>query len=149
MIVIDTGKRKESKMMKKVTVLAAFVMAGVLAFSGQPAYAKSQQTTAPQSATETPTAHSWTTEQAVTSSVREAWALGGKTEEGFFQIVKVLAELSAQKRGLTLPDTKEAGIKAGNWIKREAKKDPDQLLYVIVDRAVQYTAAHQSSAGQQ
>jgi hypothetical protein len=66
--------------------------------------------------------------------------LGGKTEQGFFDIVKELAEVSAQKRGITLPDNKEAGAKAGDWIKREAKKDPDQLLYVIVDRAVQYTA---------
>ena len=86
--------------------------------------------------------HSWTTEQIITSSVREAWALGGKTEEGFFDIVQALTEIAAQKRGITLPNTKEAGTKAGNWIKKEAKKDPDQLLYVIVDRAVRYTAAH-------
>ncbi len=134
--------------MKKVTMLAASVMAAVLALSGQSVYAKSQQTAAPQSATDTPTAHSWTMEQAVTSSVREAWALGGKTEDGFFEIVKALAELSAQKRGLTVPDTAEAGTKAGNWIKTEAKKDPDQLLYVIVDHAVQYTAAHRNSGAQ-
>ncbi len=79
-------------------------------------------------------------EQAVTSSVREAWVLGGRTEDGFFQIVKALAELSAQKRGITLPDNQEAGKRAGDWIKKEAKQDPDQLLYVIVDHAVQYSA---------
>ena len=45
---------------------------------------------------------------------------------------------------MTLPDTTDAGTKAGNWIKKEAKKDPDQLLYVIVDRAVQHTGTHQS-----
>jgi hypothetical protein len=100
--------------------------------------AAAPQSTGSQTATETP--HSWTTEQAVTSSVREAWALGGKTEEGFFEIVKVLTEISAQKRGITLPDNQEAGKKAGNWIKKEAKKDPDQLLYVIVDHAVRYEA---------
>lgn len=135
--------------MKKLTMLAASVMAGVLAFAGTLGYAAPQQTAPAQTAPEPSTGHSWTTEQAVTSSVREAWALGGRTEEGFFDIVKVLAELSAQKRGITLPDTKEAGTKAGNWIKREAKKDPDQLLYVIVDRAVQYTAAHQNNATHQ
>jgi hypothetical protein len=135
--------------MKKRIILAASVIIGALAFSGQSGYAAPQETTAPQSATQAPEAHSWTTEQAITSSVREAWALGGKTEEGFFAIVKVLAQLSAEKRGLTLPDNKEAGIKAGNWIKKEAKKDPDQLLYVIVDRAVQYTAAHPSTGAQQ
>jgi hypothetical protein len=93
--------------------------------------------------------HSWTTEQIVTSSVRETWILGGRTEEGFFDIVQALTEISAQKRGITLPNTKEAGTKAGNWIKKQAKKDPDQLLYVIVDRAVQYTAAHPSAGASQ
>ncbi len=135
-------------MMNKRLVLAAPAMAAVLAFSGLSGFAAPQQNATLPTENETATPHSWTTEQAVTSSVREAWALGGKTEDGFFQIVKVLAELSAQKRGLTLPDTKEAGMKAGNWIKREAKKDPDQLLYVIVDRAVQYTAAHQNNGAQ-
>jgi hypothetical protein len=84
-------------------------------------------------------------EQAVTSSVREAWALGGKTDEGFFDIVQALAELSAQKRGVTPPDTEAAGAKAGDWIRKEAKRDPDQLLYVIVDHAVQYSAKNATS----
>jgi hypothetical protein len=88
--------------------------------------------------------HSWTMEQIVTSSVREAWALGGKTDEGFFEIVQALAQLSAQKRGVTPPDTEAAGAKAGNWIRTQARKDPDQLLYCIVDHAVQYSAAHSS-----
>lgn len=89
---------------------------------------------------------SWTMEQAVTSSVREAWALGGKTDEGFFEIVQALAELSAQKRGVTPPDTESAGAKAGNWIKTQARKDPDQLLYVVVDHAVQYSARNAKAA---
>jgi hypothetical protein len=127
--------------MKKSSKLAASVLVSLLTISGQLGFAKSQNT----AATQTPATHSWTMEQAVTSSVREAWALGGKTEEGFFEIVQALTELSAQKRGITLPDTKEAGTKAGNWIKKQAKKDPDQLLYVIVDRAVQYTGTHQSA----
>lgn len=84
-------------------------------------------------------AHEWTTEQAVTSSVREAWKLGGRTSEGFFEIVKVLTEISAEKRGLAIPDNEQSGIVAGNWIKKQAKKDPDQLLYVIVDQAVQHS----------
>jgi len=90
--------------------------------------------------------HSWTMEQAVTSSVRDAWALGGKTDDGFFQIVQALAELSAQKRGVTPPDTEAAGAKAGDWIRKEARRDPDQLLYVIVDHAVQYSARNANSA---
>ena len=75
----------------------------------------------------------------MTSSVREAWKLGGRTSEGFFEIVKVLTEISAEKRGLAIPDNEQSGIVAGNWIKKQAKKDPDQLLYVIVDQAVQHS----------
>jgi hypothetical protein len=131
--------------MKKLRELPAFILAGLLILSGESGYAAPAQTAAPQTAAPSPAAHSWTMEQIVTSSVREAWALGGKTEEGFFEIVQALTELSAQKRGLTLPDTKEAGTKAGNWIKKQAKKDPDQLLYVIVDRAVQFTGTRQNA----
>jgi hypothetical protein len=75
-------------------------------------------------------------DQAVTCSVHDAWVLGGKTENGFFQIVEELAELSAQKRGLTLPDNEATGQQFGNYIKAQAKLDHDQLLYAVVDRAV-------------
>ncbi len=62
--------------------------------------------------------------------------MGGKNEAGFFAIVKALAELSAQKRGLVLPDKETVGREFGEYIKAQAKLDRDQLLYVIVDRAV-------------
>jgi hypothetical protein len=62
--------------------------------------------------------------------------LGEKNEQGFFAIVKSLAELSEQKRGLALPDSEAAGRKFGEYIKAQAKTDHDQLLYAIVDRAV-------------
>jgi hypothetical protein len=130
--------------MKTSKLFAGLILSGLFLFSGSSGYATPRPV--PQAAAQTPTAHSWTTEQIVTASVREAWALGGKTEEGFFEIVQSLTELSAQKRGVTLPDTKEAGTKAGNWIKKQAKKDPDQLLYVIVDRAVQFTGSHPAAA---
>lgn len=78
----------------------------------------------------------WSNEQLLPLSVHEAWVQSGRDEEKFFSMVKQLAELSAQKRGMTLPESEAAGQKAGEWIKKEAKKDPDQLLYVVVDRAV-------------
>jgi hypothetical protein len=81
-------------------------------------------------------APTWTIDQAVTCSVHDAWELGGKTEPGFFAIVKALAELSAQKRGLVLPDNETVGREFGVYIKTQAKADHDQLLYAIVDRAV-------------
>jgi len=69
-----------------------------------------------------PASHTWTTEPALTSSVREAWALGGKTPEGFFEIVKALSEISARKRNITLAEAPEAGAKAGEWIKSRQRK---------------------------
>jgi hypothetical protein len=123
--------------MNKANLLTRVVMAGALATStllgGSMAVANAQTPS-------TTSTHSWTTEQVVTSSVREAWQLGGKSEQGFFEIVQALTEISAQKRGVAIPDNEQAGKKAGEWIKRQAKKDPDQLLYVIVDRAVQFSA---------
>ncbi len=90
-----------------------------------------------QQATEsTQPAPSWTIDQAVTCSVHDAWVLGGKTEPGFFAIVKAEAELSAQKRDLVLPDRETTGREFGEYIKAQARVDHDQLLYAIVDRAV-------------
>ena len=83
--------------------------------------------------------HSWTTEQLVTSSVHDAWMLSGRNEDQFFEMVKELAAMSAQKRGLVLPEKGEAGKKAGELIKKQARKDPDQLLYAVVDYAVAKT----------
>jgi hypothetical protein len=80
--------------------------------------------------------HPWTTEQLITSSVHEAWLLSGRNEDQFFEMVKELSAVSAKKRGVTLPEDQAAGVKAGAWIKKESKKDPDQLLYAVVDKAV-------------
>ncbi len=82
------------------------------------------------------TSHNWTTDQLVTSTVHEAWVMSGRNEDQFFDMVQTLAAMSAQKRGVTLPDDQAAGVKAGAWIKKEAKRDPDQLLYAVVDKAV-------------
>ncbi len=75
-------------------------------------------------------------DQIVTATVHDAWLLSGKNEEAFFDIVEQLAQFSAQKRGLILPDTAAAGRKMGLMIKTRAKADHDQLLYAIVDQAV-------------
>ena len=88
---------------------------------------------------------SWTTEQLLTSTVHEAWMMSGRNEGQFFAMVKQLAAMSAQKRGLMLPEAEAAGRKAGELIRKEARKDPDQLLYAVVDRAVMKTGA--KSAG--
>jgi hypothetical protein len=92
-------------------------------------------------------APNWTIDQAVTCSVHDAWVLGGKTEPGFFAIVKALAELSAQKRGLILPDKETVGREFGGYIKTQAKADHDQLLYAIVDRAVRKYGTKPAAGG--
>jgi hypothetical protein len=97
---------------------------------------QAQTPSSPQTPEASVPAPTWTIDQAVTCSVHDAWVLGGKNEQGFFAIVKSLAELSEQKRGVALPDNEAAGRKFGEYIKTQAKADHDQLLYAIVDRAV-------------
>jgi hypothetical protein len=99
---------------------------------------------APSSDASAPT---WTIDQAVTCSVHDAWVLGGKTEPGFFAIVKALAELSAQKRDLALPDNATVGHEFGDYIKTQARADHDQLLYAIVDRAVRKYGTKPAAGG--
>jgi hypothetical protein len=84
-------------------------------------------------------------DQIVTKTVHEAWVASGRNEDKWFGMVEQLAELSAQNRGVTLPDTREAGSRFGEWIKKEARKDPDQLLYAVVDRAVRHVGKAQTS----
>jgi hypothetical protein len=79
----------------------------------------------------------WPPDQLITSTVHDAWVLSGRNEEKFFAMVSELAEISAQKRGLTLPDTDTAGRKFGELVKSLSKGNHDQLLYVVVDKAVQ------------
>jgi len=83
--------------------------------------------------------HNWTADQIVTATVHQAWVLSGKDEANFFEIVKELAEISARNHNLVLPDDPAAGRRAGAYIKAQAKADPDQLLYSIVDRSVRMT----------
>jgi hypothetical protein len=95
----------------------------------------------PSAATITPSAdstapHNWTTEQILTCTVSDCWQLASKNESTFFDIVQQLAGISAQTRGLTLPDNAEAGKRAGEYIKAKAKADHGQLLYAIVDASV-------------
>ncbi len=79
----------------------------------------------------------WPVDQLITSSVHDAWVLSGRNEEKFFAMVSELAQVSAQKRGLVLPNTEDAGKKFGELVKSLSKGNHDQLLYVVVDKAVQ------------
>ena len=85
---------------------------------------------------DTATTKNWTIDQVVTDTVSDAWRQGGETDAGFFAIVKTMAQFSAEKRDVKLPDTREAGIRMGQYIKQQARLDHQQLLYAIVDKAV-------------
>jgi hypothetical protein len=80
--------------------------------------------------------HNWTTEQILTCTVSDCWQLAGRNETTFFDIIQQLSEISAQTRGLTLPDDAEAGKRTGEYIKAKAHTDHGQLLYAIVDAAI-------------
>jgi hypothetical protein len=85
-------------------------------------------------------------DQIVTASVHDAWLLSGKNEEAFFDIVEQLAQISAEKRGISLPDSAAAGKRMGEIIKQKAQADHDQLLYVVVDQAVRAVGAKTTAA---
>ena len=85
-------------------------------------------------------------DQLLTKTVHQAWVASGRNEDKFLAMVQQLAELSAQNRGITLPNTPEAGAKFGDWIKKQSRKDPDQLLYAVVDHAVRYVGTKQAEA---
>lgn len=80
--------------------------------------------------------HNWTTEQILTCTVSDCWQLAGKNETTFFDIIQQLSQISAQTRGLTLPDDEAAGKRTGEYIKAQARTDHGQLLYAIVDAAI-------------
>jgi hypothetical protein len=75
-------------------------------------------------------------EELLPLTVHQAWLKSGKNEEVFFTMVTQLAALSAQNRGLELPQTRAAGQRVGQMIKTMAKQDTGQLLYAVVDAAV-------------
>jgi hypothetical protein len=118
------------RLTKKVALSLTLAAAAITASAQQPSAATispSTDSTAP---------HNWTTEQILTCTVSDCWQLAGKNEATFFDIVQQLAGISAQARGLTLPDDAAAGKRAGEYIKAKAKADHGQLLYAIVDASV-------------
>jgi hypothetical protein len=125
--------------MLSVMLLAAGISAGMSGLA-QTGVAGAPAQAATQSAGQATGQQTWTVEDLITSSVHDAWVMSGRNEQTFFQMVTQLAQISAQKRGLTLPDTQEAGKRFGELIKSMAKQDTDQLLYVVVDKAVQQVA---------
>ncbi|HXC94774.1 MAG TPA: hypothetical protein VNU92_03690 [Edaphobacter sp.] len=121
--------------MRVVTGIAiGFIFAAGLTVTAQQQPAKSPVTITPSASSQAP--HNWTTEQILTCTVSDCWQLAGKDETTFFDIIQQLAEISAEHRGLTLPDDEAAGKRTGEYIKEKAHTDHGQLLYAIVDASI-------------
>ncbi len=131
--------------MKMRLLLAAIVIACTMPSSVH-AHALAPLQDAKPSSADTAPVPTQPVDQLVTMTVHEAWVASGRNEDKFLSMVQQLAELSAQKRGIALPETRDAGAKAGEWIKKEARRDPDQLLFVVVDRAVRHVGKMQAEA---
>ena len=125
--------------------LAGFVVAGALAMVPvQGVMAQQVSDATPSQASAGATAESMPLEQLLPMTVHEAWVASGRNEDKFYAMVSQLTALSAQKRGVTLPDSTEAGQRAGKVFKQIARKDPGQLLYVAVDTMVRKTAENKA-----
>jgi hypothetical protein len=119
------------RLANKIALSITLAAATIVASAQQP---KSPVTITPSA--DSTTQHNWTTEQILTCTVSDCWQLAGKNEATFFDIIQQLAEISAQTRGLTLPDSAAAGQRTGEYIKAKARTDHGQLLYAIVDASI-------------
>jgi hypothetical protein len=131
--------RKDHPMHLRHTLAACLMAATVIALPSS-AFALTPQQQPTVTAQPDAGAKTYPIDQIVTATVHDAWLLSGKNEDEFFNICEQLAVFSAQKRGLTLPDSAAAGRRMGQIIKTRAKADHDQLLYSIVDQAVRTLA---------
>ncbi len=128
----------------KKTVCTGILLMSTLMFAPMPAaHAQQAGTNSGSAATDT---SPMPLEKLIPMTVHEAWVASGRNEDKFFGMVKELVELSATNRGVTLPDTAAAGQRAGVKFKELARKDPDQLLYEVVDTMVQQFAAKTAAA---
>ncbi|HTC75198.1 MAG TPA: hypothetical protein VK684_06455 [Edaphobacter sp.] len=122
----------------KIALCLTLAAATLTATAQQPTTAqqkpKSNVTITPSADSAAP--HNWTTEQILTCTVSDCWQLAGRNEATFFDIIQQLAEISAQTRGLALPDDAAAGQRTGEYIKTKARSDHGQLLYAIVDASI-------------
>lgn len=124
--------------MKLRTIFASSLLAA--SFLVAPLSAPAQQKIEPRSDTQAPTHGAYDRQEILVATVHQAWLLSGKNEANFFEMVAELAQISATNRGITLPDDAATGRRMGEYIKRSAKADTDQLLFAVVDKAVRMTS---------
>ena len=125
---------------RNLLAITALAAACVLPACAQTHAAPDKNASVTANPTADPTDKVYPMDQIVTATVHDAWLLSGKNEEAFFDIVEQLAQFSAHKRGITLPNSEAAGRRMGLMIKTHAKADHDALLYAVVDQAVRALA---------
>jgi hypothetical protein len=79
-------------------------------------------------------------EQALPLTCVQAWSAAQQSYPQMRAVVITLARVSLANRGLTFPNTREAGVDAGKAIAADCKADPDALLFAIVDKHVRRVA---------
>ena len=70
----------------------------------------------------------------------EAWQASNQNVDAFVVMINVLAKHSLAARGLTFPDTLEAGERMGRMIDAGCRAAPENVLYNEVDKAVRAIA---------
>jgi hypothetical protein len=124
--------------------LSLALAAATLAASAQKPAPSPTATITPSASTAAP--HNWNSEQILTCTVAQCWQLANRDESTFFDIIQQLAAVSAQNRGITLPDDAAAGQRVGNYIKMKTKEDHQVLLYAIVDAAIRHVGDKTAAA---
>jgi hypothetical protein len=146
-------RKAEATMTKRLSLLSVFGIA-LLAFGacgpaepggGDDAMAGAESTAgaAPtrQAVGNTPTPDELTVSEVLPLSCAQVWAIYGEREGLVVEIVKAMAGTSVETRGLTFPQTEEAGAALGTRILEGCEADRDELLYAIVDRGVREVVA--------
>ena len=100
-----------------------------------------------QAAGNPPTADELTVAEVLPLSCAQVWAIYGEREGLVVEIVKAMAGTSVETRGLTFPQTEEAGAALGTRILEGCEADRDELLYAIVDRGVREVVAEMGAEG--
>jgi hypothetical protein len=75
-------------------------------------------------------------EDIVYLSCQEAWEKSGRSVDEAFEMIRVLARFSIEKRSLALPDDEAVGGQFGDLIQASCTDEPDDLLFNAVDKSL-------------
>jgi hypothetical protein len=89
----------------------------------------------------------WAAETVIPFTCAQAWVAANKTYAGMLGIVQTEARISLANRDLRFPNTREAGLEAGQGIASDCKADPSALLFAIVDKHVRRVAEAATAPG--